>query len=40
MNYIYNLETGEIELDFISQIITKNTKAIKLIAKKLNAVLR
>lgn len=39
MNYIYNLETGEIELDFISQIITKNQKAIKAIAHGLNAAI-
>lgn len=32
MNYIYNSETGEIELDFISQIITKNATTIKAIA--------
>ena len=37
MNYIYNLETGEIELDFISQIITKNTKAINAMAHGLGA---
>ena len=39
MNYIYNSETGEIELDFNSQIITKNTTAINAIAHGLNAVI-
>ena len=39
MNYIYNSETGEIELDFISQIVTKNQKAIKAIAHGLNAAI-
>ena len=37
MNYIYNSETGEIELDFIRQIITKNTTAINTIAHGLGA---
>ena len=32
--FLWNLETGEIELDFISQIITNNTTAIKAIAIK------
>ena len=39
MNYIYNSETGEILLDLFSQIITKNTTAIKAIAHGLNAAI-
>lgn len=38
--YIVSLETGEILFDLFHDLITKNIKAIKLIAKKLNAVLR
>ena len=38
--YIVNPETGEILFDLIHDLITQNIRAIKLIAKKLNAVLR
>lgn len=38
--YIVNPETGEILFDLVHDLVTKNIKAIKLIAKKLNAVLR
>ena len=38
--YIVNPETGEILLDLVHDLITQNIRAIKLIAKKLNAVLR
>ena len=42
MNYTYivNPETGEILFDLFHDLITQNIRAIKLIAKKLNAVLR
>ena len=42
MNYTYivNPETGEILFDLVHDLITQNIRAIKLIAKKLNAVLR
>ena len=38
--YIVNPETGEILFDLFHDLITQNIRAIKLIAKKLNAVLR
>ncbi len=38
--YIVNPETGEILFDLVHDLITQNIRAIKLIAKKLNAVLR
>ena len=38
--YIVDPETGEILFDLIKDIITQNIRALKLIAKKLNAVLR
>ena len=38
--YIVSLETGEILFDLVHDLITQNIRAIKLIAKKLNAVLR
>lgn len=42
MTYTYtvNPETGEILFDLVHDLITQNIRAIKLIAKKLNAVLR
>lgn len=38
--YIVNPETGEILFDLVHDLITQNIRAIKIIAKKLNAVLR
>ena len=38
--YIVNPETSEILFDLVHDLITQNNRAIKLIAKKLNAVLR
>ena len=38
--YIVNPETGEILFDLVHDLITQNIRAIKLIAKKLNAALR
>lgn len=38
--YIVNPEMGEILFDLFHDLITQNIRAIKLIAKKLNAVLR
>lgn len=40
MHYILNPETGEIYFDLFKDIITKNTRALKVIAKRLNAVIR
>ncbi|MCW2281377.1 hypothetical protein [Lactococcus lactis] len=38
--YIVDPETGEILFDLIKDVVTQNIRALKLIAKKLNAVLR
>lgn len=38
--YIVNPETGEILFDLVHDLITQNLKALKQIAKRLNAVLR
>ena len=38
--YIVSLETVDILFDLVHYLITQNIRAIKLIAKKLNAVLR
>ncbi len=38
--YIVNPETGEILFDLVHDLITQKVRAIKIIAKKLNAVLR
>ncbi|MGF1981535.1 hypothetical protein ACQUEN_00055 [Lactococcus taiwanensis] len=38
--YIVSLETGEILFDLVHDLITQNLKALKRIAKRLNAVLR
>ena len=42
MTYTYIVDpiTGEILFDLVHDLITQNIRAIKLIAKKLNAVLR
>ena len=38
--FIVEIDTGEILFDLVHDLITQNIRAIKLIAKKLNAVLR
>ncbi|WP_262981965.1 hypothetical protein [Lactococcus lactis] len=38
--FVVNPETGEILFDLFHDLITQNLRAIKIIAKKLNAVLR
>ncbi len=38
--FIVEVDTGEILFDLVHDLITQNIRAIKLIAKKLNAVLR
>ena len=38
--FVVEQKTGEILFDLIHDVITKNIKALKRIAKRLNAVLR
>ena len=38
--FIVEIETGEILFDLFHDLITQNIRAIKIIAKKMNAVLR